>query len=117
MPVRIPMSNNAYFSQVITLEESAYRIEFKWVSVDTGFWVMSLYDSSENPIVYGIRLVLSYPLGFGLVDRGLPPGVLMCIDLADNDAEIGRFDFVNERGVILYYYTKEEALALGFPIQ
>lgn len=116
MPIRIPITKDAHSTQAITLDDSSYTIELKWVSVGTGFWVMSLYNSAEEPLVYGIRMVLNYPLGYGLSHRGTPPGVLMCVDFAGSETEIGRYDFVNERGVWLLYFTRDEAAELGYPV-
>lgn len=116
MSIRIPITKDAHSKQSILLDGSYYGIELKWVSVAGGFWAMSLYNSAEEPLVYGIRMVLNYPLGFGLSHRGTPPGVLMCIDFTGSEAEIARYDFVNERGVWLLYFTREEATDLGYPV-
>ena len=87
--IEVPDMNDSV-SRVV-LNGTAYLIRFTYN--DTGdYWKFSLYDSQNNPIILGIKIVPSFPLNvfYGVTD--LPDGVFAVISNLDR---IGRNDFLN----------------------
>ncbi len=58
-------SNDAHFTQEHILFDQSYIFEFEWIEREK-YWVLHLYDGSENPIALGLKVALDWPI---LVDR------------------------------------------------
>lgn len=79
------------FSQQVTLDNKPYRLVFRWN--DRGkFWAMDINDINDNSLVSNIKLVLNYELTKRFSDRGLPQGLMFCIDTSEKKESIGRYD-------------------------
>ena len=70
--IEVPDMNDS-MSRVV-LNGTAYLIRFTWN--DTGaYWKFGLYDSQNQPIVIGIKLVANFPLNVFYGVTQLPDGV------------------------------------------
>lgn len=105
----IPLSpGTPAFTQRTLLDGRAYILDFRWNERESA-WYLSLLDEHEDPILYGIKLVLNWPLLRRVVDPRRPPGSLMCVDPSGNDDSPG----LQELGtrVELIYLDAEEIAA------
>ena len=77
----------------IVLNDTAYLIRFTYNDTKD-YWKFSLYDTQNEPIVLGVKIVPNFPLNvfYGVTD--LPFGVFGVISKLDR---IGRNDFVDEK--------------------
>ena len=66
--LEIPISSDApHFSQEHQIFGHAYLIEFEWIERER-YWVMHLYDGSEQPIALGLKVSTGWPI---FIDREL----------------------------------------------
>jgi len=73
----------------IVLNEKQYLIRFTYH--DSGdYWVFSLYDSQNSPIVLGVKIVPNFPINVFLGLSDLPDGVFEAIGKI---SRIGKDDF------------------------
>jgi hypothetical protein len=105
--VKIPFLDYPCFSEDVLLDGTPYTLEFAW-NARGEFWTVSFYDSGKTLIVAGIKLVLAYDLLEGRHHLALPDGGLYVVDTADDMTKIGYQDFVNNRALMLVYFTETE---------
>lgn len=106
----IPFQKNLpSFSQEVTLENIPYIFDFAW-NARGEFWSMSIYNRDQQPLVYGVKVVLLYPLIGKFVGRNLPPGEIYALDPSDNTENIEQNDF--DSRLYLTYFTEEEVESL-----
>lgn len=63
---------------------------------------MNVYDRDSNPLVLGIKLVLSDEFLKKFPDRGLPPGLMVVDDGTDKNDPIAFEDLTNGRCNLIY---------------
>jgi hypothetical protein len=90
------------FTQKTVLDGVAYILGFRF-NQTVGAWFMDISDGSNNPLLFGITLVLNFPLTYRFIGRisGLPPGQFVVADESGNDQILTRTNFGN--GVNLLY--------------
>ena len=88
----------------IILRETLYYIRFTYN--DTGdYWKFDLYDSNEEPIVLGVKIVPQFPLNIFYGVTQIPDGVFAVISKLDR---IGKYDFKNGDAQFVFVPTEEE---------
>ena len=82
----------------IVLNEIAYLIRFTY-NHTKDYWKFSLYDTQNEPIVLGVKIVPNFPLNvfYGVTD--LPFGVFGAMS---NLNRIGRNDFVDGKAKFIF---------------
>jgi hypothetical protein len=90
------------YTKELLLEEKSYLFTFVW-NTRGEFWTVSIYDTSRNPIIEGIKLVLNYNLFKDYKHLNIPEGNLYVIDVTNNVSKIKYEDFTNERQLALIY--------------
>lgn len=98
---RIPVTEAANQAISVVLDGVVYELDLVW-NVQ-GFWSLSVLDLDKNVLISGVKVVLQIDFFKDHPDRGLPPGAIYAVDYSGNESDIGRYDFVNERGVVLLY--------------
>lgn len=95
------------FSEQITLDNEVFRFDFTF-NERAEQWNMSIFTVDGTPLIYGIKLVLGYPLLDQWVGRGLPPGELVILDTTGNEVGVTR----DNLGTILQlgYIPEDEVL-------
>lgn len=63
-----------------------YRFRVLW-NERGQFWTIGIFDSSDNPIVQGVKIVSDYPLFARFSNPLLPPGQIYCINTSDDKTE------------------------------
>ncbi len=101
----IPFKEPAAWTMQINLTRQIFNLSFKWNALNA-YWVMSIFDRNENPVVYGIKVVTNYDLTAQFVAIGMPLGDIVCQNIIDEWNDIARFDMgiTNE----LIYYEPDE---------
>jgi hypothetical protein len=60
--LEIPISSSApHFSQEHQIFDRHYNLEFEWIERE-GYWILHLYDASEQPIALGLKILENWPL-------------------------------------------------------
>lgn len=95
--ITVPDENDSMSS--VTLDQKLYYLRFTYN--DTfDIWRLSVYDSKENPIIEGIKIVPSISLNmFCPSSAGLPKGLFFTMTNLDR---IGRNDFANGNAKFCY---------------
>lgn len=86
--IEVPDMNDSV-SRVV-LNGTAYLIRFTW-NDSGGYWKFGLYDSQNQPIVIGVKLIPRFPLNVFYGVTKLPNGVFGVMTKLER---IGRRDFV-----------------------
>lgn len=101
----IPFHDASQWKEQITLTGELFVFWFKWNALNA-FWSMEIYNSSEEPLILGIKLVPSYPLIGNYAVFGLPQGEIICQNIVGTLSEIGRFD-MSQKFELVYYEPGE----------
>jgi hypothetical protein len=105
----IPFKEPGAWQMFITLDNVIYVLFFKWNALNQ-YWVMSIFDNNDNPIIYGIKVVPNYDLTAQFVVLNMPPGDIVCQNVLNQWVDIMRFDMGNTTE--LFYYEQGELSAL-----
>lgn len=94
--IEVPDMNDS-MSRIV-LNGKAYQIRFTWN--DTGcYWKFGLYNSQNEPIVIGIKIVPRYPLNLFYGVTKLPDGIFGVMTKLDR---IGRKDFADGKAQFVF---------------
>ena len=74
-------SPSTYYDELVQIEGLEYLFEFTWSDRESA-WYLNIYDQDENPIAFGVKLVLNARLLRRFQDPRLPPGLLFCADIS-----------------------------------
>lgn len=89
----------------ITLSNIIYVLEFKWNALNE-YWSMNIYDENEEPIIFGIKVVVNWNLTEQFVSARMPPGDIVCQNILGEWNKIIRFD-MGEIAELFYYEEGE----------
>lgn len=92
----------------VTLDEVAFRGRWLW-NQRGGVWTFSLSDSSDTPIVSGVRVVLNVDLLDGVADPRRPLGPLLVV--SPSGGEEPTLETLGN-GASVVYLTADELAAL-----
>lgn len=101
----IPFKEPAQWKEQIELDNILFFLAFKWNALNE-FWVMDIYNSNEDPLIYGIKIVPNYPLLAAYSVFGQPPGEIICQNVVNAPNNIGRFD-MSQKFELIYYFSGE----------
>lgn len=79
----------ANFREEVILDNISFLFDFTF-NERSGQWNLSILQTDETPIMFGIKLVLAYSLFDQFVHLALPPGELFCIDTTEQEIEVNR---------------------------
>lgn len=98
----IPLQNAVpSFTQTVLLEDVNYRLRFDW-NDRSSRWYFSLLDSTDDPIVAGICMVVGKPLLQGATtDIRCTPGDFFAVDTSGKAKEAG-FNDLGVRVLLIY---------------
>jgi hypothetical protein len=104
----IPFKEPAAWTAQITLTSQIFILSFRWNALNQ-YWVMSIFDSNNLPILLGVKVVTNFNLTaqFDAIN-GMPQGDIVCQNIIDTWTTIGRFD-MGETNEIIYYDPGELA--------
>lgn len=105
MSVIIPFKDHPSFTQNIVLDNIVLNFKFVWNGRDNS-WYMSIFDSVNDPILQGIKIVNGWELIKRYTDIRLPQGILLVVSLKDDEEVIGRDSMLDDYNLI--YFTEEE---------
>lgn len=102
----IPLGNTLpWYKFRINLSGTTYTLHFRFNSRSQR-WIMDVNDSSDNPIVQGIPVLINRDL-FGQYDTlPLPDGVMFAVDNTGNDTQPTQYSFGLDHTL---YYIDESA--------
>jgi hypothetical protein len=106
--IEIPFEPDPLFVETIILDNIPYKFRFMWSTQNQ--WTMSILDRNGSVLIAGVRLVLDIDLLEDHPDLGLPKGKLYVVDYSDNESELGRYDFVNNRQCKIIYFEEGEVI-------
>lgn len=101
----IPFKEAAAWTMQITLTEQIFNLSFIWNALNQ-YWIMSIFDRNQNPIVYGIKIVTNFDLTAQFVNLNMPLGDIVCQNILDQWDDIKRFD-MGETNELIYYEPGE----------
>lgn len=112
MTVRvIPTSQTlSNYTQRVVLDGREYGLRLLWNQREAQ-WYLDLFDAKGDPIVYGVKVVVGFPLLRRLVDPRSPPGEIFAQDRSREDRDPGLRDFGTR--VLLTYQEAADLLAAG----
>lgn len=93
-------SDDAKYTIDITLSGILLRYSF-YYNGRGDFWTLDVYDTDDNPIVGGIKLVADWELWGQFNDARLPPGPLYCVDTSGQGTDPGADD-LGSRVILVY---------------
>lgn len=102
---KVPVTESPNQETYLTFDGVSYTVFLNWNIL--GFWTISISDVDGNRLLSGIKVVLQIDFFKDHPDLGLPPGSLYAVDWSAGEADIGRYDFVNDRKVELIYVSEE----------
>lgn len=102
---QIPVFDTAAFTEEVTLDDSQYRLAFRY-NFRGDFWIVDILDRENNPLAMGIKIVASYELIRRYGYRAIPPGALFATDSAELELRIGRDDLPTR--IEMVYVTEDE---------
>lgn len=94
--IEVPDMNDS-MSRIV-LNGKAYQIRFTWNDTG-GYWKFGLYNSQNEPIVIGIKIVPRYPLNLFYGVTKLPDGIFGVMTKLDR---IGRKDFADGKAQFVF---------------
>lgn len=95
MSVLIPFFNDqASFQEEVVLDEIPYVFKFTY-NTRMEFWTMNILTKDLEPIVQGIKIVLSYELISRFANPDLPQGQLYALDSGITETEVTRDNLGN----------------------
>lgn len=102
----IPFKEPAAWQAQITLTSQIFILQFKWNALNK-YWVMSIYNANNVPILLGVKVVTNFNLTaqFAAI-TGMPEGDILCQNIIDMWNTIERFD-MGETNEIIYYEPGE----------
>lgn len=101
----IPFKEPASWKMQINLTNQIFNLSFKWNAMN-GYWVMSISDRNDNPIIYGIKVVTNYDLTAQFVVSGMPLGDIVCQNIISEWIDITRFA-MGVTDELIYYEPHE----------
>ena len=85
--LEIPLPTDTYSFKInVTLDGNVYILEFNWNS-RLNFWTYNMLQSNGNPLVQGIRLAASFPLGKKYAYTNAPKETLWIYDTQEKNEE------------------------------
>lgn len=94
-------SDEGYYSFDVELEGEIYIFYLRYNN-RAEKWVISMYDSNEDPIFQGLYLVLGYDYFNSFYDSRLPSGNLVLVNIESANEEPTR-DNLGTNCKLLYY--------------
>lgn len=73
----IPFKEPGDWQAQITLTGTIFNLRFKWNALNK-YWSMNIYNRNEEPIIYGIKVVVNWNLTQQYVKIGMPAGQIVC---------------------------------------
>lgn len=119
----IPFKEEADWEAQITLSNVIFNLQFKWNALNK-YWSMNIFNRNDEPIIYGIKVVVNWNLTSQYVRVGMPAGDIVCqnilgltqiilpsgevrfVQSTDSFRTIGRFD-MGETSELFYYESGE----------
>ena len=101
--IEIPFVTYPAVSEDISMDNVVYRVQCVW-NTRKAFWSLSLFDTDDNPVLTGIKLVINYELIAMYRHLDIPQGELYVLDLNENVVDNIKYsDFSGERKLKLIY--------------
>jgi hypothetical protein len=105
--ISIPFAEFPFFTQDLLLDGAKYRFLFLW-NTRASKWSLSIYTTSDAPLVEGIPVALDQEMLGQYHSRGIPPGELWAVDATGTLVEISRDDLA--KGLVQLVYVPEDEL-------
>ena len=112
----IPFKEPSNWKEQIELDGVIFVLEFTWNALNE-FWVMNIFNRDEVPIIYGIKIVPTFPLLAPYTVLGKPVGEIVCQNIVGGNDIIGRFDMSQKFELVYYSEGELEAIALEVAAQ
>lgn len=94
--IEVPDMNDS-ISRIV-LNGTPYNIRFTF-NMEGDYWKFGIYDSQENPIVIGIKIVPNFVLNLFLCRDDMPFGVFAALTKLER---IGRKDFAEGKAQFIF---------------
>lgn len=93
-----------YYTMRTRLDGRDFNLRFAW-NQTAERWHMDIYSGADEPLALGIKIVCGIPLlRFYQYDARLPPGILMAMDLSNDNSPPGFLDLAIGKRVELTYF-------------
>ena len=101
----IPFKDPAQWREQIELDGETFILRFKWNALNE-FWTMDVLNGDEDPIVYGVKIVVNWNLleQYSMTDK--PLGNIVCQNIVGGFQKLQRYD-MNRIAQLIYYAQGE----------
>jgi hypothetical protein len=113
MAASIILRNDPYYSQIISLSNSLFRITLKFNSVNKSWYVDIASVSGREKYLTGIMVVANQNLTGGSIVEELSEGNLWCLKDSKTQERLGFNNFGNNKDYSLYWIPSNEEQELG----
>lgn len=107
--IEIPTSFNgeSHVEQRTTLSGRDYVLRFDWNQRD-GHWFLGIFQPNGDPVITGLKLVVSWRLLGARTEALRPPGELLVFDTQAPEIDPG-FNDLGARHGLVYFEPGEQA--------
>jgi len=104
----IPFKEAAQWREQIELSGITYTLRFKWNAMNE-FWSMDVLSGNDEPVIYGVKVVVNWNLleQYAMTDK--PAGDIVCQNIIGGTEKITR-DAMSTVAQLLYYAFGELAI-------
>jgi hypothetical protein len=107
-PVTIPFGSTPSFLIDVPLQSLVYRFKYKWSS-RFEYWEVGIYDTQDNVLIEGLKIVLNYNIIAQYVDRNLPRGKIIPIRVSGETRKIEKEELIDGRVLLSFFEEIDDA--------
>lgn len=100
MEIIIPIKDDPNHTLIIQLDDNIFKFGFLYNTISDS-WGVKIWDSNDNLLITGARIVANYPLIFNRKNESFPKGDLFC-ETSNPSVSIGRESFSSGETVLIF---------------
>lgn len=106
-PVVIPFSDSPFAFIDIPIQGFVYRFRYKYNS-RFDYWEVGIYNTQDEVLIDGLKIVLNYNIIAQYVDRNLPEGKIIAIRVSGTTERITKEELLDGRVLLSYFEEIED---------
>lgn len=99
--IRLPFETGSSFTHELSLDGNSYIFEYNYNSLGK-YWTLDIYDTDNNVLINGVKLLNMTEVLIMWVDRGLPENPLLVLNALGEYSSIDFSDFVNGKELLIF---------------
>lgn len=101
-PVTIPFGDSPSSFVDVSIQDFVYRFRYTY-NTRFDYWSLGIYDTEDNVLIEGLKIVLNYNIIGQYVDRNLPKGKIIAIRINDTTEKITRDELLNGNVLLSFF--------------